>query len=116
LIIASKTTGYSQTQAGNLGIGANLACLVGAILSAALADSIIRHRLKLLIVVLLLLGAACYAMFTVSFASPLWQEPLITTFNAPSRIWLWPTLAGLFMGACFPLFFELAAGSYSLSS
>lgn len=100
---------YSTTAAGWFGFSSTIAAIIGGLALGQLSDRVFQRKFKALLLTLLLLCTLSYVWFTASLPSTLWggdsgKPPLPST---PGTIMAAITLAGLFLGAALPIFYEL---------
>ncbi|KAH3767587.1 transporter, major facilitator subfamily protein [Pelomyxa schiedti] len=98
---------YTPQQAGWMGCANTIAATVGCVTSGAIVDKFLPYHMKSLICVECLLAILAFSWITLSLPSVMFAEPPI-----PSNIYTVSAaliLAGLFQGAMYPVFLELAA-------
>jgi FLVCR family feline leukemia virus subgroup C receptor-related protein len=101
---------FTASQAGSFASATRFAGMVGGFFSGRLADgSLLHRRLKPMICLCLLLAIASFTAFTLSNPSPLRPSPPFPLPHTYAFEFCCVVLAGFFLGAVSPLFYELSA-------
>jgi len=106
LPIVFSTLHYSPQSAGLFTFGCTLAGVVGGLIVSRICDTLLRRRFKILILSGFVLSLLSFVWFTLSLPVGPYAALL------PHPLWILGTaivLAGLFLGATSPLFYELGA-------